>query len=163
MSFPSSWWGPSNFTEVDNVAPQPGSGQLPGQNVILFDGSQAQYLKWTDSGGYVVGAVVSPNLGTSGFQTNYGVTNVGTANTQLCYAVNDRCGVALIQNQFTWGSKYGLCNPLTLAAVAAGSCLVSSATTGTVRAATAGTSLQGNWWSLVTVGGSNAQTPAVIV
>jgi hypothetical protein len=148
---------------VDTTAPVEGSGQLPGFKVQLFDNSAVQYLKWTDSGGYVVGAVVAPVTGTSGFPTAYNVTNVGTANTQLCYSMNDRSGVALTQNQFAWGSVYGLCNPLCLASVAAGAFLVSSATTGTVRAATAGTSIQGNWYNLVVVGGSNAQTPAVIV
>jgi hypothetical protein len=163
MTFPSSWWGAPNFTEVDTVNPIPGSGQLVGSLVQLFDGSQAQLLKWTDSGGYVVGAAVTPVTGTSGFQVGYNVTNVGTANTQLVYSMNDRSTVALTQNQFGWGSTKGLCNPLVLASVAAGSFLVSSATTGALRAAAAGTSLQGNIYSLVVVGGSNAQTPAVIV
>lgn len=76
--------------------------------------------------------------------TAFKVTPTSTANTQPIIGINDNSGVIVTTGQYCWLTIYGRCTPLVAAAVATNTFVVSSATSGQLQAATAGTSIQAN-------------------
>lgn len=179
MSVPTSTWGntgytlgfPTALTQTQQAtswssfpgptATVPGSSDGPplGQAIILPDYTTVQAL--------VAGATTAFSLATKvstavAWQNNFTVIPTAAAN-DLVVAINDRSGISLSANYFTWFTIKGLAFPLTLNATAAGKIVAASGVSGQLYGATAGTDLQGTMVNTVLVGASPAASPVLMI
>lgn len=158
MALPSSSWGQSNWSDVYTAIPT-GSGLPLGQVEMLYDGSFVQFLQ------FVASTAANKACTISGSAINYQVTPT-TAAEQLVLTCNDRSGgglntsnVTIAANSYGWATIRGIGYPLLTAATAAGKFVVSTSTSGTLSAFTAGTDIQSNIYNTVLVGASAASSP----
>jgi hypothetical protein len=162
MPTPTSSWGQPNWSDVYTALPL-GSGLQLGQGELLYDGSIVEFFQFLAS--TAAGNACTP----SGSSALYTVTPT-TAALQLVQVINDRSGAGLYgtnstiaANSYAWGTVRGNCFPLLLNATAAGKFVISTVTTGQLKAYTVGTDIQANIYNTVLVGGSPAQSPCVMV
>jgi hypothetical protein len=164
MPFPTTQWGNQGTlngigADVYSTLPGPSAsvpgsadGPVLGNFTVLADGSAVQFLQTVATTAANVACQISA------WQNVYQVTPT-TAINQLVVAVNDLALQSLTANYFTWFKVRGLAFPLVASATAAKAIVASSATAGTLYAATAGTDLQGDMVNTALVGGSAAASP----
>lgn len=158
MPFPTSSWGQANWSDQYTALPT-GSGLQLGSTELLFDGSMVQFFQ------FVASTTANKACTFSGSSLAYTVTPT-SATLQYAVTCNDRSGGGLAgtittvaANSYAWGTIKGTGYPLVTASVAAGTFVVTSSTSGLLKATTAGTDLQANLYNTVVVGGSNAASP----
>ena len=100
-------------------------------------------------------AVYASGVTTSTADATFQVTACSAAN-QYILGVNDNAGQAIPSGSYFWITIKGKCAPLVAASIAINTFVVSSATSGTLAAAAAGTSLQANIFLLAASGAGGA-------